>query len=67
MGLLVVIPNVERFMKDHDGETSSMNLAVATYLLAGPGRGALALVIIILINLYLGGMASLTVTTRMGY
>ncbi|CAF0904084.1 unnamed protein product [Adineta ricciae] len=67
MGLLIVIPNVERFMKDHDGETSSVNLAVATYQLAVPGRGALALVIILLINLYLGGMSSLTVTTRMGF
>jgi hypothetical protein len=47
--------------------TEAGNLAVATYQLAVPQRGAMALTILLIINLYFAGMSSLTVTSRIGY
>jgi hypothetical protein len=63
LALLFAIPDVNAFMNN----TQAVNLAVATYQLAVPQRGAMALTILLIINLYFAGMSSLTVTSRIGY
>ena len=67
LALLFAIPNVETFVENNSGDNASTNLAVATYQLAVPSRGAMALTILLIINLYFAGMSSVTVTSRIGY
>ncbi len=67
LALLFAIPNVALFVENNSGENEAINLAVATYQLAVPQRGALALTILLLLNLYFAGMSSITVTSRIGY
>jgi amino acid transporter len=67
LALLFAIPDVETFIADNDKAASPINLAVATYRLAVPHRGAMALTIILILNVYFAGMSSLTVTSRIGY
>jgi len=67
LALLFAIPNVETFVENNSGDNASSNLAVSVYQLAVPSRGAMALTVILIINLYFAGMSSLTVTSRIGY
>jgi amino acid transporter len=68
LALLFVIPDMNTFMEVNSNSSNNeqLNLAVATFELALPHRGALALTIILLINLYFAGMSSTTVTSRIG-
>ncbi|CAF1350281.1 unnamed protein product, partial [Rotaria sp. Silwood1] len=67
LALLFAIPDVGSFIDSNSGDNSTQNLAVATYQLAVPHKGALALTILLIINLYFAGMSSLTVTSRIGF
>jgi hypothetical protein len=53
-------------MEGDSNNNESINLAVATYQLAVPHRGALALTILLILNLHFGGMSGMTVTSRIG-
>jgi hypothetical protein len=66
LALLFAIPNVATFMEGDSNNNESINLAVATYQLAVPHRGALALTILLILNLHFGGMSGMTVTSRIG-
>jgi hypothetical protein len=66
LALLFAIPNVGNFIEINNNNTESINLAVATYQLAVPHQGALALTILLVLNLHFGGMSGMTVTTRIG-
>jgi len=66
LGLLFVIPNVSTFMNANSGDDQPINLAVATFELALPHRGALALTILIILNIYFAGTSSVTATSRIG-
>ncbi|CAF3592562.1 unnamed protein product [Adineta steineri] len=65
LALLFAIPNVSTFMETNNNET--INLCIAIYKLAVPHRGALALTILLIINLHFGGMSGMTVTSRIGF
>ncbi|UJR27558.1 hypothetical protein I4U23_008840 [Adineta vaga] len=67
LALLFAIPNVETFMKRYGEKSDTMNLAVIVYQTVVPGYGALVLTILLIMNLYVGGMASVTVTSRIGF
>ncbi|CAF3583297.1 unnamed protein product [Rotaria sp. Silwood1] len=67
LALLFAIPNMASFMENNNGDHSAVNLAVATYQLAVPHRGALALTILLVLNVYSAGMSSITVTSRIGF
>ncbi|CAF3610081.1 unnamed protein product [Rotaria sp. Silwood1] len=67
LALLFAIPDVSSFVDNNSGDNSTQNLAVATYQLAVPQKGALALTILLILNLYFAGMSSLTVTSRIGF
>ena len=67
LALLFAIPNVEKFMDDNSGDNEAINLAVATYQLALSKAGAMGLTILLILNIYFGGMSSITVTSRIGY
>lgn len=67
LALLFAIPNVETFVQENTGSNQSANLIVATYRHAVPKHGAIALTILLLLNIYFAGMSSFTVTTRIGY
>ena len=67
LALLFAIPDVSAFVKSSTNSDQSINLAAATYQLALPQRGALALTILLILNLYFAGMSSLTVTSRIGF
>lgn len=54
-------------MENNTGDNATESLAIATYRLALPYPGALAISIILIINIYFAGMSSVTVTTRIGY
>ena len=66
LALLFAIPNVATFMEANNNNNESINLAVAVYQLAVPHRGALALTILLVLNLHFGGMSGMTVTSRIG-
>jgi hypothetical protein len=66
LALLFVIPNVTTFMDANSGDNGSLNLAIAAFQLALPHRGALALTILIILNLYFAGTSSVTATSRIG-
>lgn len=55
------------FVESNTGDSATESLAIATYRLALPYPGALAISIILIINIYFAGMSSVTVTTRIGY
>ena len=67
LALLFAIPDVSTFVENNSGDNQTINLAVATYQLAVPPRGAMGLTILLIVNLYFAGMSSLTVTSRIGY
>lgn len=67
LALLFAIPNVGAFVEGNSGENATVNFAVATYQLAVPPAGAMALTVLLIINVYFAGMSSLTVTSRIGY
>ena len=67
LALLFAIPDVSAFVSSSTESDDPINLAAATYRLAVPQRGALALTILLIVNLYFAGMSSLTVTSRIGY
>ena len=67
LALLFAIPNVEAFIESYSDNNETMSLVVSTYQLAAPGRGAMALTILLILNLYFAGMSSITVTSRIGY
>ncbi|CAF0955812.1 unnamed protein product [Rotaria sordida] len=67
LALLFAIPNVSSFVENNSGDNSTQNLAVAAFQLAVPHQGALALTILLILNLYFAGMSSLTVTSRIGF
>ncbi|CAF2734993.1 unnamed protein product [Rotaria sp. Silwood2] len=54
-------------MDANSGDKKNVSLIVATYKSALPHQGALALTILLLINLYFAGMSSITVTSRIGF
>ena len=66
LALLFAIPNVATFIEERSKDNDMINLAVATYQLAVPHRGALALTILLVLNLHFGGMSGMTVTSRIG-
>ncbi len=53
-------------MDANSGDNGSLNLAIAAFQLALPHRGALALTILIILNLYFAGTSSVTATSRIG-
>ncbi|CAF1209793.1 unnamed protein product [Adineta ricciae] len=65
LALLFAIPNVTNFMEVNNYD--EMNLSIAVYRLAVPHKGALALTILLIINLHFGGMSGMTVTSRIGF
>ncbi|CAF4007446.1 unnamed protein product [Rotaria sp. Silwood2] len=67
LALLFAIPDVSSFVDNNSGDNSTQNFAVAAYQLAVPHQGALALAILLILNLYFAGMSSLTVTSRIGF
>jgi len=67
LALLFAIPNVATFIDNTSGDNETINLAVATYQLAVPERGAMALTILLILNVYFAGMSSITVPSRIGY
>ncbi|UJR16304.1 hypothetical protein I4U23_003210 [Adineta vaga] len=67
LALLFAIPNVEAFIDSHSDDNETMSLVVSTYQLAAAGRGAMALTILLILNLYFAGMSSITVTSRIGF
>ena len=67
LALLFAIPDVTAFVDNNSGDDATESLAIATYRLALPYPGALALTIILIINVYFAGMSSVTVATRVGY
>jgi len=66
LALLFAIPDVDTFINSPTNN-ESINLAVATYQLAVPQNGAMALTILLILNVYFAGMSSITVTSRIGY
>ena len=66
LALLFAIPDVGEFMNNFSGENETTSLVVATYQQAVPGSGAMALTILLIINLYFAGISSITVTSRIG-
>jgi amino acid transporter len=67
LALLFAIPDVDTFINSPSTNNESINLAVATYQLAVPQNGAMALTILLILNVYFAGMSSITVTSRIGY
>ncbi|CAF3764240.1 unnamed protein product [Rotaria sp. Silwood1] len=67
LALLFAIPNVTSFVENNSGINGTEDLAVATYRLAVPLRGALALTILLIINMYFSGMSAITTTSRIGF
>ncbi|CAF0892591.1 unnamed protein product [Adineta steineri] len=67
LALLFAIPDVETFVTNNSGDDAPPSLVVATYQIAAPGAAAMALTILLIINLYFAGMSSITVTTRIGF
>ncbi|CAF1286629.1 unnamed protein product [Rotaria sordida] len=67
LALLFVIPNVSTFMEAHNGDNKTISLTVAVYQSVLPHQGALALTILLILNLYFAGMSSITVTSRIGF
>jgi amino acid transporter len=67
LALLFAIPDIPTFVENNSGDNETINLAVATYQLAVPARGAMALTILLILNVYFAGMSSITVTSRIGY
>lgn len=66
LALLFVIPNILAFMMANTGAHALLNPVIATFRLAVPHRGALALTILLLLNIYFTGAVSLTATSRIG-
>jgi predicted RND superfamily exporter protein len=66
LALLFAIPNVNSFMDSNNGDNATINLAVSIFQSVLPHQGAVALVILLIINVYFVGMSSITVTSRIG-
>ncbi|CAF4125640.1 unnamed protein product [Adineta steineri] len=64
LALLFAIPNVDKFLKDNKENDDSMNLIIATYQGVIPNRIATMLTTLLVLNLYFGGISSITVTSR---
>ncbi|CAF3487519.1 unnamed protein product [Rotaria socialis] len=67
LALLFSIPDIGVFLNSNSEENASTNFIIATYQLAAPGRGAIALTILLILNVYFAGMSSFTVATRIGF
>ncbi|CAF2036296.1 unnamed protein product [Rotaria magnacalcarata] len=67
LALLFSIPDINNFIMNNSGDNSTQSFTTDAYQAAVPYAGALALTILLIINLYFAGMSSLTVTTRIGY
>ena len=67
LALLFAIPNVTSFIENSSGVNGTENLAVATYQLAVPFRGAFALTMLLILNMYFAGMSAITANSRIGY
>ena len=67
LALLLAIPDVPTFMKDHGGDNETIVLAVQVFKETLAHKGALALTIILIFNVYLAGVASMTVASRIAY
>ncbi|CAF0821571.1 unnamed protein product [Didymodactylos carnosus] len=61
--LFAITPSVKYFVEHSYNE----NLAVQVYELSVPKLGALALTVLLLINIYFAGASSITVTSRIGF
>lgn len=66
LALLFVIPNTSEFMTVQDNDSDTINLTTKTFQLVLPHPAALAFTIFIISNLYLSGISSVTVTSRIG-
>ncbi|CAF0949281.1 unnamed protein product [Adineta steineri] len=68
LALLFVIPDVTTFMSANSGDNETINLAVAVFQSVLPHEGgALALTILLIVNLHFAGTSSMTVTSRIGF
>ncbi|CAF3690021.1 unnamed protein product [Rotaria sp. Silwood1] len=67
LALLFAIPDIPSFVEKNSGENSTINFAVATYQLAVPHPGALALTILLILNIYFAGISGMTATSRIGF
>ncbi|CAF1989261.1 unnamed protein product [Rotaria magnacalcarata] len=67
LALLFSIPDINNFIMNNSGDNSTQSFTTDAYQAAVPYAGALALTILLIINLYFAGMSSLTVTTRIGF
>ncbi|CAF0731763.1 unnamed protein product [Adineta steineri] len=67
LALLFVIPDVTTFMKANSNDAEPINLVVAVFQSVLPHRAALALTILLIINLHFAGTSSMTVTSRIGF
>ncbi|CAF2837262.1 unnamed protein product [Rotaria sp. Silwood2] len=54
-------------MEATSGDNETINLTIITFQSTLPHRGALALTILLILNLYFAGMSSITVTSRIGF
>ena len=66
LALLFKIPNVVLFIENNGGTNGTEDLAVAVYQLVVSSRGAFALAILLIFNMYFAGMSAITVTSRIG-
>lgn len=64
LALLFSIPNVATFVENSYLNGTIPNLAIATYQLAVPSPGPLAMSILVIINMYFAGISSITGTSR---
>ena len=64
LALLFAIPNVNSFMDSNNGDNATINLAVSIFQSVLPHQGAVALVILLIINVYFADMSSITITSR---
>ncbi|CAF1410935.1 unnamed protein product [Adineta steineri] len=67
LALLFVIPDVTTFMKANSNDAEPINLVVAVFQSVLPHRAALALTILLIVNLHFAGTSSMTVTSRIGF
>lgn len=67
LALLFAIPDVETFVGNYTSDDFELNFAVATYQSVLPKSAAMAMTVLLIINVYFAGMSSLTVTSRIGY
>ena len=66
LALLFAIPDVAKFMTDNNNQTETMNLVARIFENILSRNGAVALTVILIINVHLSGATSMTVASRIG-